>query len=98
MIGPGYRFLELGEGWRCWRRTKPSIVGEGFEQDGFAWCRKLRVEVIVQSLGQPLYGDKGRMNTATWVFRILRETGGLQRGFIMVLLITDYYRMMGMVV
>jgi hypothetical protein len=67
MIGPGYRFLELGEGWRCWRRTKPSIVGEGFEQDGFAWCRKLRVEVIVQSLGQPLYGDKGRMNTATGV-------------------------------
>ena len=77
----------------------PYFLGhEGFEQDGFAWRRRLRVEVIVQSLGQPLYGDKGRMNTATGVsgFWGRQETGGLQCGFIMVLLITDYYRMMGM--
>ena len=25
-------------------------LGEGFEQDGFAWCSKLRVVVIVQRL------------------------------------------------
>ena len=64
------------------------MMGEGFEQDGFAGCRKLRVVVIVQRLHNQFIAARfERMKTANG-----EDFGGdrwtLQRGFIMILLIT----------